>query len=134
MSHNSGFVLSLVNDNLDILIFREQTISRRHYHYHHHHGALSAQISLTLSCHPSLSSIASGRSSRLHPVSAQSCCMLVLAGYPALGDISTLNGSSLKLVVKFTYRGSSVSSTETDINMQRHGQLSIGYWSYGSQT
>ena len=31
-------------------------------------------------------------------------------------DISTLNGSSLKLVDKFTYQGSSVSSTETDIN------------------
>ena len=33
------------------------------------------------------------------------------------GDISTLNGSSLKLVDKFTYLGSSVSSTETGINM-----------------
>ena len=32
------------------------------------------------------------------------------------GDISTLNGSSLKLVDKFTYLGSSVSSTETDIS------------------
>ena len=32
------------------------------------------------------------------------------------GDISSLNGSSLKLVEKFTYLGSSVSSTETDIN------------------
>ena len=32
------------------------------------------------------------------------------------GDISTLNGSSLKLVDKFTYLGSSVLSTETDIN------------------
>ena len=32
------------------------------------------------------------------------------------GDISTLNGSSLKLVDKFTYLGSSVSSIETDIN------------------
>ena len=32
------------------------------------------------------------------------------------GDISTLNGSSLKLVDKFTYLGSSASSTETDIN------------------
>ena len=34
------------------------------------------------------------------------------------GDISTLNGSSLKLVDKFTYLGSSVSSTDTDINTQ----------------
>ena len=47
------------------------------------------------------------------------------------GDI-TLNGSSLKLVDKFPYLGSSVSSTETDIDTQRHGQLSIGYRSYGS--
>ena len=32
------------------------------------------------------------------------------------GDISTLNGSSLKLVDTFTYPGSSVSSTDIDIN------------------
>ena len=32
------------------------------------------------------------------------------------GDISTWGGSSLKLVDKFTYLGSSVSSTEKDIN------------------
>ena len=44
------------------------------YHYHHH-VAPPAQISLTLSRHPSLSSIASGRSSSLHPVSAQNCGM-----------------------------------------------------------
>ena len=33
------------------------------------------------------------------------------------GDISTLNGRFLKLVDKFTYLGSSVSSTQTDISM-----------------
>ena len=33
-------------------------------------------------------------------------------------DISTLNSSSLKIVNKFTYLGSSVSSTKTDINTQ----------------
>ena len=32
------------------------------------------------------------------------------------GDISTLDGSPLKLVDKFTYQGSSVSSTESDID------------------
>ena len=32
------------------------------------------------------------------------------------GDISTLNSSSLILIDKYTYLGSSVSSTETDIN------------------
>ena len=36
-----------------------------------------------------------------------------------IGNISTLNGSSLKLVDKFTYLGSSVSSTETDINTRQ---------------
>ena len=35
-----------------------------------------------------------------------------------IGNISTLNGSSLKLVDKFTYLGSSVSSTENGINMR----------------
>ena len=34
------------------------------------------------------------------------------------GDISTLDGRSLKLVDKFTYLGISVSSTEKDINMR----------------
>ena len=42
---------------------------------HHYDVAASASISLTLSYHPSLSSIVSGRSSRLHPESTQSCCM-----------------------------------------------------------
>ena len=49
------------------------------------------------------------------------------------GYIFTLNGCSLKLMDKFTYLGSSVSSTESR-NWQRHGQLSIGYQSYGIQT
>ena len=53
------------------------------YHHHHHHVILVARISLTLSRHFSLSLIASVRSSGLHPVSAHSCCMYVLAGLPA---------------------------------------------------
>ena len=45
------------------------------YIYHHdHHVVLLAPISLILSCHSSLSFIASGRSSRLHRVSVLSCC------------------------------------------------------------
>ena len=36
--------------------------------------------------------------------------------YNQTGDISTLDGTSLKLVNKFTYQGSSVSSTEKDID------------------
>ena len=43
-----------------------------------------AQISLTLSRHFSLSFIAFGRSSGLHPVSSHSCCMYVRAGRPAI--------------------------------------------------
>ena len=47
---------------------------------------LQARISLTLSRHFSLSFIASGRSSGLHPVSSQSCCMYVRAGRPAFAQ------------------------------------------------
>ena len=54
------------------------------HHHHHHHVVPPAWISLTLSRHFSLSFIASGRSSGLHPVSSHSCCMYVLAGRPAL--------------------------------------------------
>ena len=54
------------------------------YHPHHYHHVMPlAWISLTLSRHFSLSSIASGRSSRLHPISSHSCCMYVQAGRPA---------------------------------------------------
>ena len=49
----------------------------------HHHVAPLAWISLTLSHHFSLSFIASGRSSGLHPVSSHSCSMYVRAGRPA---------------------------------------------------
>ena len=47
------------------------------------------------------------------------------------GDISTLNGSFLKLVDKFTYLGSSVPSSETDINMwlAKPWTAIVGYWS-----
>ena len=41
-----------------------------------------ARISLTLSRHFSQSSIASGRSSGLHPLFSHSCCMYVRAGRP----------------------------------------------------
>ena len=53
------------------------------HHHHHHHVVPLARISLTLSRHFSLSLIASGRSSGLHPVSSYSCYMYVLAGRPA---------------------------------------------------
>ena len=49
---------------------------------YHRHVVTPAQISLTLTRHFSLSFIASGRSSGLHPVSPQSCCMYAPAGRP----------------------------------------------------
>ena len=55
-----------------------------HHHHHHHHVVPLARISLTLSRNSSLSFIASGRTSGLHPGSSHSCCMYVLAGNPAL--------------------------------------------------
>ena len=51
-------------------------------YHHHHHGMLLAP-----SCHSSLLSIALGRSSRLHPVSVQSCCRQVLTGCPTLAHL-----------------------------------------------
>ena len=56
------------------------------YCHHHHHVVPQARISLTLSRHFSLSFIASGRSSGLHPVSSHSCCMYVRAGRPAFAQ------------------------------------------------
>ena len=54
-----------------------------HHHHHHHHVEPLAWISLTLSRHPSLSFIAFGWSSGLHPISSHSCCMYVRTGHPA---------------------------------------------------
>ena len=57
------------------------------YHHHrHHHVMPQTRISLTLSRHFSLSFIASGRSSGLHPVSSHSCWMYARAGRPAFAQ------------------------------------------------
>ena len=73
--HHSNFYLLF----LFILIYP--------YTYHHHHYVMPlAWISLTLSRHFSLSFIASGRSSGLHPISSHSCCMYVWAGRPAFAS------------------------------------------------
>ena len=63
-----------------------QVYDGNHHHHHHHLVVPPARISLTLSRHSTLSFIASGRSSGLHPVSTQSRCLLVRAGYPALAQ------------------------------------------------
>ena len=66
--------------------------------------AISSSRSLTLTRHPPLSSVAPGRSSRLHPVSAHSWCMEVFAGpstlvYPCVSihKRTSLMSSSLLL-------------------------------------
>ena len=51
--------------------------------HHHHHVVPLTRISLALFRHFSVSFIASGRSSGVHPVSSHSCCMYVGAGRPA---------------------------------------------------
>ena len=65
-------------------MFKEQPETQKFHHYHY--AVLPARISLTLSCHFSLSLTASGRSSGLHPVSSQNCCMYVRAGRPAFAQ------------------------------------------------
>ena len=60
---------------------------RWHHHHHHYHVVLLSRISLTLSRHFSLSFIAPGRSSGLHPAPSHSCCMYVRAGRPAFSRL-----------------------------------------------
>ena len=64
-------------------IVKWQNVCSKYKFHHHHHVVPLAWISLTLSHHPSLSFIASGRSSLLHPISSHSCCIYVRAGHPA---------------------------------------------------
>ena len=64
--------------------FQDNHISNKLFYKNHHHVMLLVWISLTLSCNPSLSSITSGRSSRLHPMAIQSYCRKVLLGHPTL--------------------------------------------------
>ena len=75
------------------------------YIYTYIYVMLLGLISLTLSRYTSLSSIAPGRSSRLHPVSAQSCCKSVLAGRPNFvrlceGIHKSISLMSLSLLLK----------------------------------
>ena len=66
-----------------IYIYIYRYIYDEYIFHHHHHVMRLARISQTLPLHVSLSFIASGRSSGLHPVSSHSCCMNVRAGRPA---------------------------------------------------
>ena len=68
--------------NVKTFLFQTIQFSRGKQFEYHHLVVLPARISLSLSCHSSLSFIASSRSSGLHPVSSQSCCKKVRAGHP----------------------------------------------------
>ena len=87
-------------------VFRSNRNNLHHHHHHrHHHVVPLAQISLTLSRHFSLSFIASGRSSGLHPVSSHSWWMYVRAGRPTfprpyVGVHSSTSFMSLSLLLQ----------------------------------
>ena len=87
-----GRGLASIDDSVDTSIQRlEDYIEKRERkliianrnNNKNNHVVPPARISLTLSRHFSLSLIASGRSSGLHPVSSHSCCMYIRAGRPA---------------------------------------------------
>ena len=63
-------------------------------------------------------------------------CICALMCFNQRGEISTLKGGPLKLVDKFTYLGSSVSSNGNDISKRLSNEWTTieGYRSYGSQT
>ena len=82
----------------------KNTLMVKKNHHHHHHVVPLARISLTLSRDFSLSFIASGWSSGLHPVSSHSYCMYVRAGrfafawpYVGVHRSTSLMSSSLLL-------------------------------------
>ena len=79
----SWLCILIVCISFQFFFIMDKCLSIIHIYHHHHHVVPLARISLTLSRHFSLSFIASGRSSWLHPVSSHSCCMYVRAGHSA---------------------------------------------------
>ena len=86
---NNSFVAEIWNYSYILLSYYISTtvsylFKQTSYHYHYHyHVVPQARIYLTHSRHLSLSFIASGRSSGLHPVSSHNCSKYVRAGRPA---------------------------------------------------
>ena len=62
---------------------RARRRARSNIHLQHHHVEPPARISLAFSSNPTLQSIGLGICSRFHTISAQDCCIKVLAGRPA---------------------------------------------------
>ena len=82
---NVSFIVLVCLDKysfrLNSFLTHTHTHTHTYHHHNHHHVTPTARISLSLFRHSSLSFIASGRSSRLNPVSTQSCpCEGVLRG------------------------------------------------------
>ena len=73
------YKLSIDSTTPTVVCLYAMSRSRDNRSHHHHHVAQPAQISLNLSHHPSLLSVAPGRPSEIYPVSAHSCCIYVLA-------------------------------------------------------
>ena len=80
---NRVLILNWISWNKTVLTFKLSTYAKLH---HHHHVVPLSRISLILSHYFSLSFIASGSSSGLHPVSSHSCWMYVRAGRPAFAQ------------------------------------------------
>ena len=78
-----GWVLTLCRNAVGVFYSSSQFDLNSSSTHQHHHVVPLARISLTLSLHVSLSFIASGRSSGLHPVSSNSCCANIRVGRPA---------------------------------------------------
>ena len=76
-------LLIAAQNNTVSSIYIKVKIDHSIWNHHHHHVVPLARISLTLSRHFSLSSIASGRSSGLHPVSSHSRRMYLPVSGPA---------------------------------------------------
>ena len=91
-----GWVLYVIST---IVGYLTTNLLNHHHHQHHypHHVAPPVRISLAFSHPPSLSSLAPGRSSKLHPLLAQSCCIQVLAGHPAFACLCEVVHRSMSL-------------------------------------
>ena len=90
---NENLYQNIVTDLTSLCLCR-----LREDHRDHHHLAPSAWISLTLSCHSYLSSIASGRSSGYIPYRYRAVCMQVLAGRPAFARLCEVVHRSMSLM------------------------------------
>ena len=75
-------MLNWIVRNRTVCLFKKCIYKSYIFNHHHHHAVPLARISLALSRHFSLSFIASGWSSGLHPVSSHNCWMYGRAGRP----------------------------------------------------